>query len=180
VSHLFLPLQIDLQGLAEIEGREQQEEYAMEIVEQHHGKREYPFLQSLVDLQFLVAKSNAIAVPWKLWKWKRLQTSLTEDNLPQQDNRRWCIKELVEATNSCNEHLQSLSECCGFKADIWEPDSESQIAKFLTALDETVASKSPTDFLKIVHEGIDGFNGQDFQQWLVRLNEVLAQLRGTS
>jgi hypothetical protein len=130
-----------------------------------------------------VAKSNVIAISLK--PWEQVQTLLTEENLPEQQdmhgvNHRRCIKELVEATSSCAEHLKNLQECCGFKDDAWEPDPESQIAKFLTALDGTVASKSSADFLKIVNEGVGGFKGRDFQHWFARLDGVLAQLRDAS
>lgn len=171
IAHLFLPLDIDFQGLREVTDQQKRREYAKEIIDDYRNRcADYPFLQLLADLHFLVSKANEITLDTGVTVGK----SLSDESLP--DGK--CVKEVLEEAGVAfpSDLKQKLKQICAFKND-WSFDPDAEIAKFLCALDKAVKENSPDDFLKIVDSGVNGFNGQSFHQWLAELDKALDELR---
>jgi len=180
ISHIFLPLQFDLQGLTTAKGNEK-EKYTKEIIKEYSEKSgKNIFQEKLSDLQFLIAnQSNGI---------NGVSRSLCEDVLPKgaSSNERLSLKDVVEQKGCdaldkllrSDEAERDLHSKCAFKPD-WQPDPKSGIAQFLEALDDAVQNNNAGDFLESVNDGVgdDGFNGKDFSDWFDELEGLLGDLR---
>jgi len=178
ISHLFLPLQVDLQGLSATRSDEKGK-YAADIIAEY-GKEENnsPFQCKLADLQFLVAKSESSINDVAKYP------SLDKNVLPEDPSsgERLSVKQIVEQAASRGAHasdeLKELRSKCAFDED-WQPDPRSDIARFLEALDEAVQNNCEDEFLPTVNDGAgDGsFNGEDYCKWFDGLESLLGKIR---
>lgn len=165
IAHLFLPIDIDLQGLREVREPKRRREYASEIIEDYRTHGAHLLLQLLADLQFLMIRQGEIQFATSQ-AGDRVYTSMNDDSLPD----RKCVKEVLKEAGV--KFPSDLKQKCAFKND-WSFNPDADIARFLCALNEAVKKGSPDDFLKIVDNGVNGFNGRSFHQWFVQLMDAL-------
>ena len=173
VAHLFLPLDIDFQALQQFKDEGRQKEYATKIIEEYKSRKNdqnkgYPFLQLLVDLQFLVTKTDGIKVEDESTVKKSSDTELPDGK---------CLKDFVEKAQLQDAHLRELWRAWEVLGDDWEMDKEAPIVQFLKELDYAVVNNNPGGFVKTVCTGIDGMEFHKwFEGWFSKFEEVLDQL----
>lgn len=192
ISNKFSPLCNDFYRLQELKSDgKTREEYAKEIIKDYGGARSvHPFLQLLAEVQCGLFHRQ-------LEEFEELEMSCSEQN----KNRRTLLEILSDTKITAESKLKDVLNLCNeitipenYKGvvqkisimDNSEPVSIKDFPKFdqvkifLEELDKINNPKKQSEsFLDVVdvgvsaNEGISKFNGKDFQDWVLELDQFL-------
>ena len=207
ISHLFMPLDIDLQGIKEVKEKQSSDkavEYLKDVLKSKKGDTEF-YRRKLADLQFIVVKvcknnkqpklnCNSTPSDEELVKPK-----IKENDLPDKKSILDLIPEKKrEIVKTDWENLLNLSGL-GLKANksnqfdqnLLEPKFDSPIFGFMRLLDCKIEKYSSDPSSININDVNDVLNfkplrkllenlpslGLSFHDWLVALDESLDKLR---
>ena len=191
IAHLFLPLDIDLQGIYEVSKQSKDEavKYLKEVLENKNKNKTF-YRQKLADLQFMVAKVEG-----------EVATSLTENDLPDKES---ILDLLPEDKTIVKEEWEMLLKLSGlglkenknnlFNKEDLEVKVDSGIFVFMKLLDDKIGKYCKDEksinindvneildaepLKKLLEEiGFHSFSLNPFSHWYNFLNSYLDKLR---
>jgi hypothetical protein len=195
IAHLFLPLDIDLQGIYEVSKQSKDEavKYLKEVLE-NKNKNPTFYRQKLADLQFMVAKVKGVG-----------GTSLTENDLPDNKSILDLLPDLLpEDKTIVKEEWEMLLKLSGlglkenknnlFNKEDLEVKVDSGIFVFMKLLDDKIGKYCKDEksinindvneildaepLKKLLEEiGFHSFSLNPFSHWYNFLNSYLDKLR---
>jgi len=193
ISHLFLPLVIDLQGIAEVR-RQKSEEIALEYLEEvlvekrgedkpkaRSGNPPY-YRQKLADLWFMVAKYQDLE--FKTQKPDQLMANgQALIDLIANDKKDKIKQEWEKLLRICG---QKYSKNNPFNKEAIQKDKDSWVYKFMCKLDECVKNQKINSIDEILkYEKLDNNLSSNisnlksditFHWWFCKLNDCLEKL----
>ncbi len=173
IAHLWLPLDIDLQGIMECRkdgrrGKRSHDDalnYLKEVLGSKNGDTQY-YRQKLADLQYIIAGSKFIVPSSKSKErdnpCKDAKPVEHSDKIKKFMNGKEPILELVEdGKNEKNkDEIEKLKDTllilAGLKTNNYEPDTDSPIFKFMCLLDCGIKDEKHRDIEEIL--GFFGFH----------------------
>ena len=188
MAHLFLPMDIDLMGISEVE-ESKKVRYLKEVLSDSDKDKNY-YKRKLLDLAFYVAKIGSVTV-----NGSTLQSNIKEDDLPGGKSLKEIVEDLKrreqneQQKEKVNEILKKIYTLTGIKENGLEIDTNSKIFEFMKLLDEKTQKNNIQ--LSDVHEILNFFqkNGCwavdnkkicSFHQWFCELVKKIKSLIKTS
>ncbi|MGQ9847246.1 MAG: hypothetical protein ACUVQP_07075, partial [Bacteroidales bacterium] len=176
IVHLFLPLDIDLQGIAEVKEKNNEKvvAYLKEVLEEHKNNQNY-YQQKLADLWYMVARKENGKSEKKLLANGQAIIDLISEQLKK--------SEVKDQQQDCKGDWKELLKHCGLKYNgddpldpsKIQPDENSEIFKFMCKLDECVTNQKCDNIDEILK--FDKTSEIFFHKWFCALDECLDKLR---
>ena len=151
IALIFLPLDIDLMGISEVED-EKKVDYLKDVL---NDKEENYYKKKLLEFTCYVAGIKNVSI-----NGSQLDANIEEDDFSGEN----CIKKIIEQSNFSEESLkQNLCILSGIKDN--QIDKESLLFKFMDLLDKKIEKKNTSNGLSKndVDEILNFFNNKNWQ-----------------